>query len=417
MIRANFTHAFPSADITAQVAALEAQAQPVVQALLAAQGVGAKPCLRAAFAQDDWAEIETHAARLRHNKHVVLMGTGGSSLGAKMLYEALAENGAHPTFHFIENTDAQTLENVWNAVDVERTGLLIISKSGNTVEALAPALWWLEHLTPAQQKQVAAHSAAIAVEGENPLRALAAHYGIPCLAHAADVEGRFSIFTLVGLLPAAVAGIDIHAIRRGAQQALQPASLAQTLKGAAWQVANMNAGKNMHSAWIYADRLYGLGQWFRQGWCESIGKDGKGSLVMEARGSVDQHSVLQLLLDGPADKIVTLIEQAPNPKESKVQAPAALQDILGFLHDTSLSEMLSAQAAMTLQLLQGAGVPVRTMQLAQADAAGVGQMVMSFMLEIVLAAELMQVNAFNQPAIEDSKRLIREYLKKHSSAA
>ncbi len=417
MLRANFHHAFPLAEITAQSEALEAKAQPVLQALLSAQGVGAKPCLRAPFSQDDSAEIESYAARLQQNKDVVLMGTGGSSLGAKMLYEALAEKGAYPELHFVENTDTHTLETLWNKLDAAQTGLMIISKSGNTVEALAPALWWLEHLTPAQQKQVAERSVAIAVEGENPLRALAAHYGIPCLAHAADVEGRFSIFTLVGLLPAAVAGIDIHALRQGAQQALQPAALAQTLKGAAWQVANMNAGKNVHSAWIYADRLYGLGQWFRQGWCESIGKEGKGSLLMEARGSVDQHSVLQLLLDGPSDKIVTLIGQLPNPQESKVQAPASLQDILGFLHNKSLGEMLCAQAAMTLQLLQGAGVPVRTMQLAQADAAGVGQMVMSFMLEIVLAAELMHINAFNQPAIEDSKRLIREHLKKHSSAA
>lgn len=417
MFTFRFEDAFTTEPCAQEAARYEAALSTVKQALSTGNGIGAKPCIRAAFDSAQLVEINTHADKIRaYCTDMVVMGTGGSSLGAKMLVEALAPAGKTPKMHFVENTDLQTLTRVWQDVDPATTGLMIISKSGHTVEALAPAIWWLEKLDDATRKNVAAHSVAIAVESENPLRALATHYGINCLTHATDVEGRFSIFTAVGLLPAAVAGIDIAAFLQGAQRALNDELLSAAAKSAAWQVAWMNHGRQVHSMWMYGDKMLGLGQWFRQGWCESIGKEGKGSLVVEARGSVDQHSVLQLILDGPADKLVSLFTLCAEQDKTPLAVPAPLQSALGFLGGKTMSQMLCAQAQMTANLMRDAAVPMRHVHMEGLNAETVGALVMTMMLEIVMAAELMEINAFNQPAIEDSKRLIREHLKQLPAA-
>ena len=182
--------------------------------------------------------------------------------------------------------------------------------------------------------------------------------------------------------------------------------------GAAVSVA-LNRERNIGISVLmpYSDRLVKFAQWYRQLWAESLGKDGKGTTPVEALGAVDQHSQLQLYLDGPADKMFTII--APDHAGTGATIDAGLADELGldYLAGRTVGDLMAAEARATVDSLVGEGCPTRVLAVDRVDAATVGALMMHYMLESVLAARLLAVDPFDQPAVEDSKVRARAYLK------
>ena len=387
-------------------------------ALRRAYGDGSLPLLRLPEAQGDLAMIEARAEHHReHADDVVVLGTGGSSLGGQALY-ALADSGFGPSgdsprLHFLDNIDPHTFDHLFRSIDLARTDFLVISKSGGTAETLLQFLVCLEALADTVGREGARpHVTAIAEPGANPLRALAESWGFSVIDHDPGIGGRYAALTPVGLLPAVIAGLDPAALREGAHQVLH-ASLNAATPGASdpalGAALNVAAGRSTVLA-AYADRLLPFTMWFRQLWAESLGKDGKGTLPVPATGAVDQHSQLQLWLDGPDDKLFTVVT-AETAGRGRTVPPALVEDErLAWLAGRSMGDLLDAEARATVETLAQKGRPVRQLHLGRIDEMALGALMMHFMLETILAAHLLGVDPFDQPAVEQGKVLARDYL-------
>ena len=369
---------------------------------------GTQPFLALADARDDLAPLTALARdwRARYRRLVVL-GTGGSSLGGRALAAVASDR---ERLLFLDNGDGDRLDRVLAAPELAHTGFLIVSKSGATAETLAQALLVLDTAEPAQI------AAVITRAGDSPLRRLAARFALPLLDHDPALGGRYAALSQVGLLPALFAGVDARAARAGAQAVLQAALSASTPErsapaaGAALAVAAMRAWSAASTVLMpYGPGLIPLGLWFRQLWAESLGKDGQGSTPILAPGPLDQHSQLQLFLDGPGGMLFTILD-APEPAPRRVAGALAEAIGAGYLGGHSMGNLVAAQAAATAQMLTDAGRPVRRLSVPAADAGAVGALMMHFVLETVVSAHLLGVDAFDQPAVERGKGLVRRYL-------
>ena len=278
---------------------------------------GELPFLHMAEEQADLAALEPIAARYRDGfDHVIILGTGGSSLGGRALYEMAHPKGgrgrAGPALHIVTNVDPFNFEALLHRLDPARTGVIAISKSGRTTETLMQFLSILPVFQEALgDAALADHFTIIAELTDNPLQRLGRRFGIPVLVHDPKVGGRYSVLSLVGMLPAMLAGLDAAAVRAGAAAALRQALEVEKPEDCPPALgAAVSVGLNLRRAigscvmLAYSDRLGSLARWYRQLWAESLGKDGKGTTPIYGTGPVDQHSQLQLWLDGPVDKMV-----------------------------------------------------------------------------------------------------------------
>jgi glucose-6-phosphate isomerase len=384
------------------------------------------PLLRYAGRHDDLTEIRDTATRLSDGAtDIVVFGTGGSSLGGQTLAQladyAVAGAGAlrnPPRIHFMDNLDPLTFDILLKKLPHTTTRYIAISKSGGTGETL------MQTIAALSAVKAAGHGTQIPdiflglsepakPGGKNGLRDLLTQHKVPMLDHDTGVGGRFSVLTNVGLLPAAVLGLDIAAIRSGAELALAPvlakkaAAQVPAAVGAALAVAS---GKPIGVMMAYADRLERFTRWYVQLWAESLGKDGKGTTPVAAIGPVDQHSQLQLYIGGPRDKLVTVITTdvaGKGPEIDATLAGAAHEPALG---GKTIGDLIAAQGRATAETLAKNGIPVRTMHLPRLDEEALGELLMHFMLETIIAAQLLGVDAFDQPAVEEGKVLAKKYL-------
>jgi glucose-6-phosphate isomerase len=399
-------------------AALEihlARTSPVLARLKAARGTGAYAFLDQPDRTDDLEAIAAGARDLAGFGTIVLLGTGGSSLGARTL-AALADGGGGfwpkgcPRLIVAENVDPFGFDKLLAAIDPRDTGVLIVSKSGGTAETLAQA-----HAILPKFADPARHARAITEPTDSALARLARRLGIPTLDHPTTLGGRYSVLSAVGLLPAALLGLDIAKLRAGARAArdaaLDDPATSLPAQGAALAAALAARGHRTTVLCPYVDALGPFGQWFAQLWAESLGKGGSGTTPIRALGTVDQHSQLQLWLDGPADKLVTILARESRGHGQRY-TPEALGDAsLDWLAGRTMGDVLDVSWRATAETLARRGRPVRLMTVPTLDEATLGALLMHFMLETVIAAELFGVDPFDQPAVEDGKILARKYLK------
>jgi glucose-6-phosphate isomerase len=384
---------------------------------------GTLPLLSLPGARDDLTPLKPHAERFTKFEHVIVLGTGGSSLGGQTLV-ALKDQGfgpqnGRPKLWFMDNVDPATFTELAARLPLARTGLIVISKSGTTAETLTQFLTLLpEFEAKVGKDRLAEHVIAITEPSDNALSRLAGRIGCPILDHDPKVGGRFSVLSLVGLLPAMIAGLDVGAVREGAASVLDPvleASDAGDLApavGAALSVGlARERGIGTTVLMPYCDRLGYFGFWYRQLWAESLGKGGNGTTPVRAMGTVDQHSQLQLYLGGPADKMFTVLILDTAGKGTPI-VPAALggDKSLSYLANRSLGDLLLAEADATAATLVKNGRPTRVMRIATLDERVMGALMMHYMLETMFAAHLLGVDAFDQPAVEEGKILTRQYL-------
>ncbi len=398
--------------------ALMAAARPAVDRLRKWHADGGLPLLALPDRRDDLRPMaEVAAAYCDRYSDVVVLGTGGSSLGARSLY-ALADPAAGPRLHFAENVDPHGFEALLAGLDPAKTGLLAVSKSGGTAETLTQllcALSWL--LESVGADQAGRRITAIVEPGDSVLRRLVAKHGFGVLDHDPGVGGRFSVLSLVGMLPAMIAGLDAEAVRDGASAVLQavlahePESPAAPVVGAALSVGlARDCGAVQSVLFPYVDRLAPFALWYRQLWAESLGKQGQGTTPLRAMGTVDQHSQLQLYLDGPADKMFTVV-MGPTAGTGPVIDPALCDDPgLEVYAGRHMGDLLDACQRATAETLAARGRPVRVLRLGAVNEHTLGALMMHFMIETIVAAHLFGVDPFDQPAVEESKVLARRYM-------
>ena len=403
--------------------------EPALTWLRARHADGGLPLLRLPAKHDDLVSIKDAARRLTATgaTDIVFLGTGGSSLGGQTLAQlddyavpgaGLMRSG--PRLHFIDNLDPGTYATLLEKLPLATTHFVAISKSGGTGETLMQACAALAAMKVAG---LAVRIPDLFLGVTEPakggkrsgLRALFDEHHIPMLEHDPGVGGRYSVLTNVGLLPAAVVGLDITAIRGGAGVALAPVLASRppaevpSAFGAALAVT-LGASKPMSVMLAYADRLERFTRWYVQLWAESLGKDGKGTTPIAALGPVDQHSQLQLYLAGPRDKLFTVVTLATAGRGPRIADDLArLAGEPGFAGKT-IGDLVAAQGRATIETLARNGCPVRSIHIDTLEEATLGELLMHFMLETIIAAHLLGVDAFDQPAVEEGKVLAKTYL-------
>lgn len=357
-------------------------------------------------------------------RDVVLLGIGGSALGPTALRNALrpplwnalgdeAREGS-PRLHVLDNVDPVTVAAVLAAVRLPETLFLAVSKSGGTAETMAQYLIVRDRLTSAQLP-LAEHLVFITDPARGALRPIATAEAIPALDVPANVGGRFSVLSAVGLLPAALIGIDIEQLLAGAGEmarrcgsddvAVNPAAAFAALQ---W-LADTRGGKRIHVLMPYADPLRDIAAWFVQLWAESLGKrrgadEHVGPTPVAALGATDQHAQVQLFMEGPRDKTVTFVAVAT--PETDLVIPGAHADVpdLAYLGGHSLWQLLNAERRATAGALATGGRPSMTIELERVDPWHVGGLLTFFEIATAYAGALYGINAFDQPGVELGKR-------------
>lgn len=377
-------------------------------------GDRALPLFALPGASDDLAAIRSAAARLSRFGQVMVLGIGGSSLGGQALC-AIAREG-RPRVRFTANLDARDLALLLKRDNLADTGFVVISKSGGTPETVAEALVVIDALNRVGGgDMVADHMIAVTQPGDSPLRRLAARWALPILDHDPRLGGRYSVLSVVGLLPGELARLHIHAVREGAAAVLrsvvEDTDPAPAVGAALHLALQREAGVSSTVLMPYCDRLDRLAHWYRQLWAESVGKQGKGMTPIAALGPVDQHSQLQLWLDGPADKIFTLLLTAEAGRGPAIDVRLAGDDPdIAYLKGHSIGDLVAAEGRATTESLIANNRPTRVMNIKRPDEQAMGALFMHFMIETILYARAIGVDPFDQPAVEQGKRLTRAYL-------
>ncbi len=388
------------------------------------------PLLRIAEDTADLAAAQAALARLSQGAGtIVFFGIGGSSLGGQTLAQlggwhipgmADAAQKKRPRTRFYDNLDPATLQATLASLDLASTRFVVISKSGGTSETLVQALAALAAVKQAGlESQISKLFLGITEAGvpgkANGLRSLFEAHGVPLLDHHPGIGGRFSALTNVGLIAALARGLDAAAVRAGAREVVDAMMAAghprdfAPAQGAAVAVAlARERGIRAHVMMPYSDRLGRFSHWFAQLWAESLGKGGQGTAPIACLGPVDQHSQLQLFMDGPREHLITVVRAPTAGSGPRIPAELARAAGLDYLAGRTAGDLVAAQAEAVPAALGRAGRPVRTFDLAGLDEKSVGALMMHCMLETVLAARLMGIDPFDQPAVELAKQITRE---------
>jgi glucose-6-phosphate isomerase len=321
--------------------------------------------------------------------------------------------GGFPRLHVLDNVDPVTIASLLDRLTLAKCLFIVTSKSGGTAETMAQFLI-VEARLQSGKLSIPDHVVFVTDPKSGALRPLAAQLGVTALDIPPNVGGRFSVLTPVGTLPAALIGIDIRALLGGAgamaarcrgDLSTNPAGIYALLQ---W-LADTKLGKTIHVLMPYSDPLRDFAAWFVQLWAESLGKhrpDGSsvGGTPLAALGATDQHSQVQLFMEGPANKTLTFIAVADHGTDVKI--PSAHKDVteLAYLGGHSLGELISIEQRATAGALAKRGRPNMTVHIEKVDAETVGELMMFFEIATAYAGQLYEIDAFNQPGVELGKQ-------------
>ncbi|MGH7004994.1 MAG: glucose-6-phosphate isomerase, partial [Alphaproteobacteria bacterium] len=394
--------------------------RPAIRRLAVEHRAGAMPHLALPERRDDLATFQRIAQRYRRLETTLVLGIGGSSLGGQALCALvpggpLRPPGDGPHIVFLENIDPRTFAPWLDHAERENAGFIVISKSGGTAETVAQMLAaWDRMKATAGIEAAADHFTVMTEPGDNPLARFARGNGLRLVEHDPKLGGRYSVLA-TGVLPAMIAGLDGAALRLGAQETVTNFLNAQSpvdcpaALGAALNIAFAKRGRSIHVMMPYADALRPFALWHAQLWGESLGKGGNGTTPVAALGPVDQHSQLQLWLDGPRDKFFSIV-QLDRAGTGPLIASAEADERLAYLAGRTMGDLLEAEQRATAATLMNKRCPVRTFRLQHLDERALGALFMHFMIETILVGYALGIDPFDQPAVEDGKVLARRYL-------
>lgn len=363
-------------------------------------------------------------------ENLVIIGMGGSALGARTLRDALLgslwnersneERAGRPRMYILNNVDPGAVLDVVEYLDLRRTLFNVVSKSGSTAETMALYLVLEGLLIEELGKENVGEHFVFTTDPENgALRSIAEAEGINSLPIPGNVGGRFSVLSPVGLFPAALAGVDAAALLGGAARADEYCRTpvlgenAAGLMATLLHVAHSELGASIHVLMPYSERLRSFSFWFQQLWAESLGKahDRSGNVVhtgptpLPAVGVTDQHAQVQLFMEGPLDKVVIFVALTGTQRDMKIGGHRASVPSVAYLGDHTLGQLMDAERRATAEALRRNGRANMTFEIEYLDASTLGELFMLMSVATIYAGALYDVNPLDQQGVEMGKQL------------
>ena len=367
------------------------------------------------------AEIKSYTATIT-KKHIIVVGIGGSSLGARAIYEFLLPSNTYDKdLLFLETIDPLEVNYSLKKIDLNDAQFVIISKSGNTIETIS-LFKYLNSLV-----EINNTNCTIISEAKSDLTAFANDNNIKMFDLAENVGGRFSVFSAVGLVPLAIVGVDIDNLLNGCKR-VSDSFFEQTdyykpiIRKARFLVENKGRF-NINAIFSYSSSLESFNKWYVQLWAESLGKininDTRQALTPIAlTGPVDQHSFLQLIIDGVRDKTVTFIK-IDNLKDDTIvprSANSKFNDLdFEYIEGLSFNELLNKQADATIKSVEEQkDIPCDVVTISTVDEYNIAKLMFSYQLMVSVIGQFLQINTYDQPGVEHGKTILKESLKNKS---
>jgi glucose-6-phosphate isomerase len=369
----------------------------------------------------DTVEIKDYAQSIS-KKHIVVLGIGGSSLGARAIYEfLLPSNNYNKDLLFLETVDPLKINHCLKKIDLNNTQFLVISKSGNTIETIS-IFKYLNSLV-----EIDRSNCTIISEARSILTRFANDNNIKTFDLAENIGGRFSVFSAVGLVPLAMVGVDIDNLLNGCKRVADSFFSKEDyykpiIRKARFLVENKGRF-NINAIFSYSSSLESFNKWYVQLWAESLGKvniNGTRQALTPVAlvGPVDQHSFLQLIMDGVRDKTVTFIK-IDDLKDSSIipKSNSNKFNDLGsqYAEGLSFNELLNKQADATIQSVEAQqDIPCDVITIRTVDEYNIAKLMFSYQLLVSCIGQFLQINTYDQPGVEHGKIILEDVLKSQS---
>lgn len=352
----------------------------------------------------------------RDLENIVVLGTGGSSLGTKAIRSLLLDKD-DKNLIFLENLDPIATERKLANLNFEKSIFLIISKSGTTVETISLLKVLLQRFNLSVDSKEFQKRFIVITDKNSPLDNFANKFNLKSFYIPHNVGGRFSVFSAAGLVPLTLAGIDSKGLLEGAKESFvffQNEEFETIMQKAFRYAIHKQASINV--LFSYGDIFADFNDWYVQLWAESLGKkDGYSRLGLTPIaliGSTDQHSFLQLLMEGPKDKTVTFLKILNWDNEMSV--PKISLDFLkecDFCNELKLESLLNTQCSATMQSIIQEGITTDLIELDRLDAWHIGFLMYYYELLTSTCGLMLGINTYNQPGVEVGKRILKSILK------
>ncbi|MBW2051694.1 MAG: glucose-6-phosphate isomerase [Deltaproteobacteria bacterium] len=364
----------------------------------------------------------------KRTENFVVLGIGGSALGTRALFKALSPHNHNllesskrrfPRLFVVDNIDPETLTTLLNFVDPRHTFFNIVTKSGTTTETISQFMIVHDRLRRSLgRSSVRDHVIVTTDSKQGFMRELVNQEDYHALEVPEGVGGRFSVLSPVSLLPLAVTGINVVELLKGAVEASKACTHANMMRNPAYLFAALNFAlrqwrkRSILVMMPYADALMDFAEWFNQLWAESLGKqygiDGKevlaGQTPVKALGATDQHSQLQLYMEGPEDKVVVFVGQKFYRVDTRIPSIFKENEGLAYLGGYTLGELIQTEQAATARALTMAGRPNMTLTIPRITPASMGYLMYLLEVAAVASGYLYKIDPFDQPGVELSKK-------------
>ncbi len=355
-------------------------------------------------------------------QHIVVLGTGGSALGTICLKQSLTHLFKPCDLHVLDNIDPVIIEEIKDIIDLSKTLFIVVTKSGSTPETISQ-FFYFKDLYKKTNYRIQDHFVFITDPKNGLLRQIAEKEQFLNFPVPENVGGRFSVLSAVGLLPAAMIGIDIDALLKGARNMRDQflnknAQKNMPFKLAVIQFLLAGKGKTINVMTPYAQKLIKFTDWYRQLLAESIGKkkNNKGKNVytgitpVNALGTTDQHSQSQLYNEGPNDKLHMFIKVNKLTKKIKIPLPYPKEKSVSYLNGVTFNKLIEKEMEGTVKALTQNDRPNITLNIDRIDEQTLGELLMLFEASTAFLGELFNINAFDQPGVELSKKITKQLL-------
>jgi len=365
----------------------------------------------------DTSEIKDYAKGI-NKKHIVVLGIGGSSLGARAIYEfLLSSNSFDKKLLFLETVDPLKINHCLKSIDLNDSQFIVTSKSGSTIETIS-IFKYLGSLVTIDES-----NCTIISEAKSNLTQFAKDNDIKSFDLAENVGGRFSVFSVVGLLPLAMVGVDIDNLLNGCKRVsksfFDEAGYCDPILEKARFLVENKTRFHTNVVFSYSSTLESFNKWYVQLWAESLGKINingtrQGLTPIGLIGPVDQHSFLQLIMEGVRDKTVTFIKIDDLKDTSSIPVDSSKKfEILGLQYSEGISfnELLNRQADATIQSIQDQDdIPCDVISIRTVDEFNIGSLMFTYQLLTSCIGAFLQINTYDQPGVESGKIILKEKL-------
>ena len=353
--------------------------------------------------------IEKTESFKQHKKKFVVFGTGGSNLGARALINILVDQPNN--ILFFDNIDPLFFQSQILKLDFATTGFIVISKSGTTPETLSQLGTIVNIANEKNILNTLYNNMMVITEfKDSALFNIAKKNNCLLLEHQDDIGGRYSVFSNVGMVPAIIAGLNVKKIHEGVVKLLNKNDFTNAFKFA--QMFKYSVSNNFSSSVLmtYSDGLNYFGKWYLQLWAESIGKQNRGVTALHATGTTDQHSQLQLYLDGPKDKFFTIIKSNYKNKGLLIDSQLMKDESIDYLVNKKMGDLMHAEQDATIDTFKLNGFKFREIFIETINEENIGMLMANSIIETIAACIYFDVDPFDQPAVEQGKVLTKKYL-------